>query len=202
MDVLVNSVIHCLLTQHPVPKTRVSDTSLWSERKQHRAAAPRGLSGLLCRRGAAGWREGAVWTWAEGGDCRCSGSGPPSVFPPGCSFVQVQGTTASPGSEDSLGHSPGLHHVSPCSVTSSRAEHSWPMMFCCWIISHTLQMAQKVPLRALRFSNTEEGGEQTPGYPQAPAEAQAMSAAVGVGGRDGCSALANARKVVDRKPGQ
>lgn len=39
------------------------------------------------------------------------------------------------------------------------------MMFCCWIISHTLQMAQKVPLRPPPFLNTEEGGEQTPGYP-------------------------------------
>lgn len=29
------------------------------------------------------------------------------------------------------------------------------MMFCCWIISHTLQMAQKVPLRPPPFLNTE-----------------------------------------------
>lgn len=29
------------------------------------------------------------------------------------------------------------------------------MMFCCWIISHTLQMAQKVPLRPPPFLHTE-----------------------------------------------
>lgn len=38
------------------------------------------------------------------------------------------------------------------------------MMFCCWIISHTLQMAQKVPLRPPPFLNTEGRVSQTPSW--------------------------------------
>lgn len=62
------------------------------------------------------------------------------------------------------------------------------MMFCCWIISHTLQMAQKVPLRPPPFLNTERqvspvldpagrGGERLPRQRQGKAAARASTRA-------------------------
>lgn len=62
------------------------------------------------------------------------------------------------------------------------------MMFCCWIISHTLQMAQKVPLRPPPFLNRGKG------------ESDSFLGAAPAVVREGVAILAKGRKGAGKSP--